>query len=344
MARKRIEHYLLHRELLGYDKMTEDELYNVHPIGKPTFERFVISRMDETLTSNNVHVIVQKLKGTNLNEIMKVIPLSHVIHSYFMFQDMFGRVIAKTENRTGKPSSVVCILDLDGVNLADFLNPLSAPVKLARLVVKIWADYFSEHLCKLILINPPGLVSLMWKISKYVMDAETAAKLCFLDSVEDLKKYLHPNVIPVEFGGDWIDSSGFADPPESCCKSYIPVEKGHYRTQEQVWSDNGVLKPPPMKTSTIKSHQKLDIELSTKEEGTLIWNFTSSGDVEFEILRVENGKEIPVWPKITVTSLKLSEFGSVQVSPGHFILRFVNPSSTWFAVKLHCAAEIKHKS
>ena len=27
-----------YRELLGYDKMTEDEMYNVHSIGKPTFE------------------------------------------------------------------------------------------------------------------------------------------------------------------------------------------------------------------------------------------------------------------------------------------------------------------
>ena len=36
-------------------------------------------------------------------------------------------------------------MDLAGVNLSDFLNPLSAPVKLARLVVKVWSDMFSEN-------------------------------------------------------------------------------------------------------------------------------------------------------------------------------------------------------
>ncbi|VDM80885.1 unnamed protein product, partial [Strongylus vulgaris] len=69
-------------------------------------------------------------------QIMKVIPMSHILHCYFMLHEIFGRAVTETERRTGRPSSVVTVLDLKGLNLSEFLNPLSAPVQLARLVVK----------------------------------------------------------------------------------------------------------------------------------------------------------------------------------------------------------------
>nr|CDJ95600.1 Protein T03F7.7, isoform b [Haemonchus contortus] len=89
------------------------------------------------------------------------------------------------------------------------------------------------------------------------------------------------------------------------------------------------------------SHQSCEIVRKCTQPGRLIWNFTISGDVEFEIVRREAGKEIKVWPKITLTSLKLPDYGSVTVIPGEYVLRFTNPSSTWFAVKVTGAAEIK---
>lgn len=53
--------------------------------------------------------------------------------------------MAKKEAETGKPAAVAVVLDLKGLNLTDFLNPMSGPCKLARLVVKIWSDYFTEN-------------------------------------------------------------------------------------------------------------------------------------------------------------------------------------------------------
>lgn len=75
-------------------------------------------------------------------------PLSYILHSYYMLQENFSRAMAHTERTTGKSSSVVCILDLKGLNLVDFMNPLSGPAQLARLVVMVWAEYFSEHVSK----------------------------------------------------------------------------------------------------------------------------------------------------------------------------------------------------
>ncbi|VDM53996.1 unnamed protein product [Angiostrongylus costaricensis] len=77
------------------------------------------------------------------------------------------------------------------------------------------------------------------------------------------------------------------------------------------------------------------------KSGRLIWNFFISGDVEFEIVRREAGKEQQIWPKVTLTSLKLPEYGSVIVYPGEYVVRFRNPCTTWFPVKVTGAADFK---
>ncbi len=47
---------------------------------------------------------------------------------------------------------MVVIMDLDGLMLGDFVNPMSVSSKLARLVVKLWQDYFSENVSIIISI------------------------------------------------------------------------------------------------------------------------------------------------------------------------------------------------
>ncbi|CAJ0588242.1 unnamed protein product [Cylicocyclus nassatus] len=341
IARQRVEEYLTHRQTLGYADLSDMEILTEFPIGRETYKRFCISQVAHSIRSGDVHVFIQKMEGTDLKEIMKAIPLSNVLHSYFMLQEMFGRAVTETERKTGKPSSVVTILDLKGLNLAEFLNPLSAPVQLARLVVKIWSEYFSENMCKLLLINPPGIVSLMFKISKFIMDSRTASKLAILNDLSELHEYLEPQAISIEYGGTWRDDSGYAQPPEGCTRPLQPVLSCEHRGADDIWTDNGILKPPSSRTYNIKSHQECEIVKKCGQPGVLIWNYTIGGDVEFEIVRRESGKESQVWPKVTLTSLKIPECGSVAAYPGEYVIRIRNPSNTWFPVKITGAADFK---
>ncbi|CAI4231330.1 unnamed protein product [Auanema sp. JU1783] len=341
VAKERLLEYLIHRSCLRYGEYDQLGIFNEIPIGKETFERFNISLVEQNLVSNNVHVFVQKLEGTDLNQIIKVLPLSHVIHSYFLLQDVFGRVVANTEKKTGKPSSVVCILDLQGLNISEFINPLSPQVKLAKTVVKVWADYFSENMCKILIINPPGIVSLMWKITKFIMDPRTLSRISFLNSPEDLKLYLEPQVIPQQYGGTWVDNSGYSKPAEGCCREPLAVLPAHLKQSDYIWRDNGYVQPPASKSLNVKGRETLEIIKKSASPGKLLWSFTSSGDINFEILKRESGKEKHVWPKITIASLKLPESGSVDVDEGEYIIRFTNPGSTWFPVKIHCSSDIK---
>ncbi|CAD6193366.1 unnamed protein product [Caenorhabditis auriculariae] len=341
-SRQRIRDFLTHRKVLGYDKASDLDIFTKVPIGKQCFERFRISMLDYTTRSKDVHVFVQKMEGTDLKEIMKVMPASYVIHSYYMLQENFGRVVAATEKETGRPSSVVCILDLKGLNLSEFINPLSGPAQVARLVVKVWSDYFSENLCKLLVVNSPGIISFMWTITKHIMDAQTAEKLVFLGSTEELKKYLEIKSIPMEYGGEWQDKSGFADTPGDCCRSPKSIEKSHYRSPEVVWTENHVSKVPSSQSFSLKSHQSVEVVRKAASKGRLVWSFTVSGDVEFEVVKRASDQETHVWPMITLTSLKLPEFGAISVEGGgtEYVLRFTNPTSTWFPVKINLAADV----
>ena len=82
---------------------------------------------------------------------------------------------------------------------------------------------------KLIIINPPALINIMWQISKWILDARTQNRLVFLRNGEDLLQHLEPQVIPVDYGGTRRDDSGFAKPATSCCQTPRQVSPSEYR-------------------------------------------------------------------------------------------------------------------
>ncbi|GMT10702.1 hypothetical protein PFISCL1PPCAC_1999, partial [Pristionchus fissidentatus] len=121
------------------------------------------------------------MKDVHLRDIMSTIPASTILNAYMALQEIFGRTIVATEKKTG-------------LNLTEFINPLSVNCKAAKMIVSLWAEYFSETLVRILIINSPGIISIMWQITKHIVDARTANRLVFLSSVDQLKEYLEPEV------------------------------------------------------------------------------------------------------------------------------------------------------
>jgi isoaspartyl peptidase/L-asparaginase-like protein (Ntn-hydrolase superfamily) len=48
---------------------------------------------------------------------MKIMPLSNVLHAYFSLQTAFQRAIHEHEKKTGRPAAVIVVLDLQGKSL-----------------------------------------------------------------------------------------------------------------------------------------------------------------------------------------------------------------------------------
>jgi len=334
---KKIDEYMTHRRAMGYDGVDIVKFLHAHPIAVKTFERFAVSRYENDTFSGDVVVFLQKMEGVEIKEIMKSIPLSHVLHSYYFLQDDFQRSMLAHEKATGRPAGVVSVLDLKGLNLGDFINPLSTSAKLARLVVKIWSEFFSENLIRLYLLNPPGILSVVWQCAKFIMDKRTQSRVVILQKPEDILLHLDKETIPVELGGTRVDDSGFSSPPASCCNLPKPVTAACVYDAEKMFKEfgHGV---PDLKTVSVKSKHKHDITKECKEGQHLLWHFTVNGDIDFEVVySADGGKtEESVWPRITLTSLKAPEQGKVLCKrAGQYHVRFTNSTGGWIPIKLH---------
>uniref|UniRef100_A0A7E4UP29 CRAL-TRIO domain-containing protein n=1 Tax=Panagrellus redivivus TaxID=6233 RepID=A0A7E4UP29_PANRE len=354
-----------HRRAFGYNGENILQKCQELEFAKKTFERFGISDLKMDVFSDNVAVFVQKMEGADLKEITKVIPLSYVIHSYYLLHECFQRVMRQKELETGKPAAVVVVLDLTGLPLTDFINPVSNSSKLARLIVKVWSDFFSENMIHLYLMHPPGILSLMWQVAKHIVDAKTQSQIMFVTKTEDLHKCLKLDAIPEDFGGKRRDDSGYTDRPETCVQTPFFVKPEHYFDRAVWWKSQGFHKTPETKSVSIKSKALHEIPLEAKEGERILWEFTTSSDVTFEIVRLikksgspaslkenvpavgtrrDSIDEETIMPKITVTSLKVPEHGVVTaLHAGEYRIRFGYPTGGWLSAKVHVFATVAPK-
>jgi len=343
---QKLKELITHRQTLGYNVDNVIECCSNFDFARKTFERFCISQLKMDVFSEDVAVFLQRMRGVDIKEILKVIPLGYVLNSYMLLQECFHKAIHEHELKTGRPSAVIVIIDLSGLCLTDFMNPLSAPSKLARLVVKMWSDYFSENLIRLYLLRPPGLLSLMWQIAKHIVDAKTLSRIVFVAKTEEILQYLEEKAVPKEFGGQRLDTTGFADPPESCVSLAKPVLPNEYfNIEKEFWLQNGVDKLPEPTYVSLKAKITHEASRECQAGQQLLWAFSVNADITFEIVHIggENKKETTIWPKITLTSLKTPEHDIVKCSrAGIYCLRFTNVSfSMWLATKLYYTIHVK---
>ncbi|CAD5224210.1 unnamed protein product [Bursaphelenchus okinawaensis] len=338
----RLKELLEHRRTLGYNEENILDFCETFPVAKKTFERFAISQLKMDVFSGDVGVFCQKMENVDIKEVMRVMPLSNVLHSYFLLHECFHRVMHQRERETGRQHAVVVVLDLSGINLADFINPLSTSSKLARLVVKIWSDYFSENMIRLFLLHPPALLSLMWQVAKHIVDEKTRSRLVFIQKLDDIFLHLSRDSIPEDWQGTRRDDSGYAVKPSSCCRAPKPIEETDFFNADKYWNEYGFQKPPVSKSITLKSKACHEVTKEVRSGQLLIWLFTISCDAAFEIVYVDGGNETTVWPKVTLTSLKIPEIGNVTCDKsGTYKFKFQNVSGSWLSSKLQYTIQTK---
>ncbi|CAD5232040.1 unnamed protein product [Bursaphelenchus xylophilus] len=338
----KLHELLEHRRALGYNEENIVKFCDTFPLAKQTFERFAISQLKMDVFSEDVGVFCQKMENVEIKEVMKIMPLSNVLHSYFLLHECFHRVMHQRERETGRQHAVVVVLDLTGINLTDFINPLSTSSKLARLVVKIWSDYFSENMISLFLLHPPALLSLMWQIAKHIVDDKTRSRIVFIQKLDDLFLYLSKDSIPEDWQGNRRDESGYAATPSSCCRSPKPILDTDVFNADKYWAHHGFQNPPVSKSISLKAKAAHEVSKELRSGQQIIWLFTISCDCTFEIVFVDGDKEVTVWPKVTLTSLRTPEIGNVTCDKnGTYKVKFQNVSGSWLASKLHYIVQTK---
>lgn len=65
-----------------------------------------------------------------------------------------------------------------------------------------------------VLVNPPRLVSLVWRLARVGLSEATVGKMWLAGSVEELLARFDAAAVPVAFGGTLRDDSGFTSRPD----------------------------------------------------------------------------------------------------------------------------------
>uniref|UniRef100_A0A0K0EIE6 CRAL-TRIO domain-containing protein n=1 Tax=Strongyloides stercoralis TaxID=6248 RepID=A0A0K0EIE6_STRER len=342
----KLKEYIRHRKSFNYEGDNVIKQCENLEFAKSVWDKFSISKLDQTDYSGDVAVFLQRMEGTDIKEIIKTVPYYHILHSYFLLQECMQRAILLKEKETGRQSAAIIILDLHGINIGDFLNPLSNPTKLARIVVKIWSDYFTENMVKLILVRPPGILSVMWQLAKYILDERTSNQIAFVQKYDDLKDLVDENVIPKMFGGTRIDNTGWSETPESCVKAARKITQDLYYNPNKIFKSNGFEKIPTLKSISIKNKHTESIIIKGNIGQKIIWHYMTHNELIFDVLIKEDGQshlneDIPVIPGVYGTCLKLPEQGIIEVKKnGEYYFRWTNSNGGWLAAKVEYAIVI----
>ena len=127
------------------------------------------------------------------------------------------------------------VIDCHGLSLATLSG-----LHYVKAMAEIDQKYYPEFLARGIIINAPSIFAIFWNIIKLWLDPVTAAKFAILstDGKEELRKWIHDDDLPVEYGGN----DSFAIPlPRYEFSEKIKNGKQFVKEISCIWSEDECL-------------------------------------------------------------------------------------------------------
>uniref|UniRef100_A0A0N5AY18 CRAL-TRIO domain-containing protein n=1 Tax=Syphacia muris TaxID=451379 RepID=A0A0N5AY18_9BILA len=334
--------YCESRKAAGFVGENFVEEYFQLPQIKPYLKFIASSRLGDRLwfEENNAFLFVErawsqpKEKG-NFLKIVKAMKCSDYLLHCFGYSEMLLQLILRREKYqdAGKgPVQFIVLFDLSEVNLSDYLNPLSTHIRLWQLRSELWQDWYPEMVQRIFLVNPPRLISVLWKLAKLFLNEQNCKLIEIPAHKKDLLKHLPAWFVPKEFGGEFINTIPPGDESGISRRRKIVVDD-HYRSHE-IYKRKNIARPKPLHKE-IGSGEKFVCEVEVKDGESLLWDFTANGELVFVIYACDgNDNRTMVYPQLRLASSKLPEEGILEkTTPGLYIVEFFN-NTTYFNIKL----------
>jgi len=333
----RLKLYIQNRKAAKYDQPNHLDTFFDHPLVQKYFKYLAFSRELNVINSKDNGVfLVERIENVDLNNLMKVVTCGDFLHMNFILCEGFMRQILNQEKLSGRPSGMTILYDMSGVKIGDFLNPNSPLMKINKLSMGLFQDYFCDILFKIYLINAPSLFTVAWDVVKHFMNKNTQAKFIPLGSnyEEVLRANIDVNILPVRYGGTKRDDSGLVN-PETLCFEPVKITEADFFVAKKF---------DDWEVAHIKVGGKFEIKKIIEKPSTLQWQYWSNSDIDFAVLKESSSGGIMelLTPRMTFCTPKLPEEGEfVCKEPGEYVLEFTNNSTSWFSLKLDYAVKIE---
>ena len=117
--------------------------------------------------------------------------------------ELMDRVILNTCSRmAGKEvPAIISIIDLKGISMTDLMS--KTLYELVNYSIKLFQEFYPETVAKVFVINTPMMFSGFWTVIKPLFTTRTQVTVSVSSSsnAEELKKFIAPELLPVDLGG-----------------------------------------------------------------------------------------------------------------------------------------------
>ncbi|VDK62689.1 unnamed protein product [Onchocerca ochengi] len=210
----------------------------------------------------------------------------------------------------------IVFFDAATLNLIDYLNPMSAQIKFWQMRSELWQNWYPEMVQKIYLVNPPRLISTLWKVVGIFLKKENLERIEIIGNHKDLQNDLPAWFIPREYAGEFVnDVQPYDETGVSIRRKIVPDD---YIKSHDLCQSKGIDRPKSRRKEISAGAVFVESIILPDDHTKLLWNFTCSTDVEFTIY---NKKKRFLYPRLHLFTLKVPEEG---------ILENLTPNSEYF--------------